>query len=71
MIIEVPDDYMPTKTTIVLTHEDAATAPNTDLNTSKVNLVQASGYYVASRIYANIRIQQEKRVLSSEDCLAT
>ncbi len=40
MIIEVPDDYMPTKTTIVLTREDAAAAPVTVWIQAKVNLVQ-------------------------------
>ncbi len=66
MIIEVPDDYMPTKMTIVLTHEDAAAAPKYLSEYKKqVNLVQRLGRLLRSwsRAVRSIRIQQEKGAL--------
>lgn len=62
MIIEVPDDYMPTKTTIVLTHEDAAAAPKY-LSEYKQGEFgpEASGYYVAGRVVYEAFVFNKKK----------
>lgn len=62
LVIEVPDDYMPTKTTIVLTHEMAAAAPKhlADYNQGEFK-ESASGYYVNGRIVYDAFVFDKKK----------
>lgn len=61
-IIEVPDDYMPTNVTIVLTHEDAAAAPKylTEYKQGEFES-EASGYYVAGRVVHEAFVFNKKK----------
>lgn len=61
-IIEVPDDYMPSKVTIVLTHESAAAAPKY-LSEYKQGEFgpEASGYYVAGRVVFEAFVFDKKK----------
>ena len=62
MVIEVPDDYLPTKYTIVATHEKAAAFPKAlaDYNQGKFKET-SSGYYVNGRaVYEAFVFDQKK-----------
>lgn len=62
LIIEVPDSYMPTKTDIVLTHEDAAAAPKHLADYSQGEFKEsASGYYVNGRVVFEAFVFDKKK----------
>lgn len=62
LIIEVPDDYLPAKFTIVLTHERIAAAPKhlTDYNQGPFKET-ASGYYVNGRVVHDAFVFDQKK----------
>lgn len=61
-VIEVPDDYMPSKVTIVLTHEAAAAAPKylTEYKQGEFQS-EASGYYVVGRFVHEAFVFDKKK----------
>lgn len=72
LIIEVPDDYLPSKTRLVLTHELAAAAPKhlADYNQGPFKEL-ASGYYVNGRVVYDAFVFNQKKngIFSLQDAV--
>lgn len=62
LIIEVPDDYLPSKVSLVLTHESAAAAPKHLADYSQGAFRElASGYYVNGRVVFDAFVFNQKK----------
>lgn len=62
LIIEIPDSYMPAKTSIILSHSDAAAAPKylTDYKQGEYTS-EGSGYYVNGRVIYDAFVFDKKK----------
>lgn len=62
LIIEVPDDYLPTKFTMILTHDEIAAAPKQLVDYKQGEFQESgSGYYVTGRVVYDAFVFNEKK----------